>query len=84
MKPKVRFIEGRFVFQVASDDGDPDHAQFSIAIFLRDGKIRTAFDINNDAPGVENIDVHVAEAILAAAEMVKGKIKPGELHEQTE
>lgn len=82
---RPRMIEARFVFQTAPSGTDDDYCQFAIAVFLRDGELRLAFDLHGAAEGaVENVDINVATAILSAVELVKGKVKAQELREQVE
>ena len=82
---KLRLIEVRYVYQTMPAGRDKELSQFAIRAYRRGESLRIAFDLHGVAGDVmENIDVAVADAIRAAAEIVKGKVKVNELHEQTE
>lgn len=80
-----RLIEGRFTFQTGTSNRDDDVVQFDVRLFLRDQKLRVSFDIHGaEGPAVEDLDPALLEAIKAAIDLVKGRVKVSELHEQVE
>lgn len=82
---KPRLIEVRYVYQTEPMGPNKEYAQFAVKAYRRGDALRVAFDLHGvDGDVVENVDVAVAEAIRAAAEMVRGRVKVQELHEQTE
>jgi hypothetical protein len=85
MKAKaLRMVEGRFTFQASPPGDDEDVVQFDVRMFLRNGKLRISIHLHGQGDVLEDLDPTALGAMGTAIETVKGKVKAGELYEQTE
>lgn len=78
-----RMMDARFSFQT-NPDAEGDFVQFFIRLFLRDGRLVSAYDLYAENGNVEGLEPETLEAMKAALELVKGRVKKQELHEQKE
>ena len=78
----LRLMDARYCFQTNLDTHG-EYQQFFVRASKRNGQLAITFDLYGaEGGGIEGLDASLLDAIKAAIEMVKGRVKADELSEQ--